>query len=223
MSNYITDQPLFTVRVLLRHHYCGSHLRMLFQQDFYLAPFNPEPAYLHLMIYSLKEFYISVAQIWYKVTTPVQSSSRLAAERIGYKLFGRKLGPINIAHDDHLSADHQLSVDADRHGIQIPVQYIHLRIVDWAANGRVLGPLVNQAGHAIGRHNVRFGRAIMVIKVAAFHLQEKLLDGLGNLQPLARCRNLFERAGQTLFRRKLFGKVLQDDDGQGDFFYVVRA
>jgi uncharacterized protein (DUF1330 family) len=29
-----------------------SHLRVLFQQDFYLAQFNPEPAYLHLEIYS---------------------------------------------------------------------------------------------------------------------------------------------------------------------------
>src|SRR5712692_352091 len=107
---------------------------MLTQHHFNLARLDTEASKLELVIEPPQKFDRPVRQVANTITCFIQASSRLIAKGIGNELLGGKFGTVQVAPRQTSTTDMQFTRHANRYEIEVAIQYVELRIPDWAAN-----------------------------------------------------------------------------------------
>src|SRR5262245_21732527 len=141
---------------------------MLAQHSFHLRSFNPEPSNLHLTIAAPKILDHAVRPVPRQVSRSVNPCVWLAAERVWNKPFTGKLGAVQIATGEAVSAYVQFAGYADRYRVQMPIKDVKMRVRDRATNRdrpglcRVCGHTIDTApddalGWAVLVHEYRIG------------------------------------------------------------------
>src|SRR5215212_2050254 len=105
LKHNVCDQTFFARRILATCDYCLPHTRMLSKYGFNFARLNPEATYLELKINPVEIFDVAVGQVADEVACLVEASTRLRAEGIRNKAFGRKLGPFEVTASETCATD----------------------------------------------------------------------------------------------------------------------
>src|SRR6266568_2287934 len=82
----------------------------------------------YLLIGPSKKFNSAVRPVSPQIPRSIQPRAFISAEWIWNKLFSGKFSLVEIATRDAFASNKYLSGNADRHRLQTPIQYVHLRV-----------------------------------------------------------------------------------------------
>src|SRR5216683_2429472 len=105
------------------------------QIRFNLTRLNAEPTNLDLLVGTSHELNVSIGQVAHEVPCLVETCAHLIAERINNELFLRKLWPVEIATCYAGATNMQFTRYPARYWIQVPIEYVDLRISYRASDG----------------------------------------------------------------------------------------
>jgi hypothetical protein len=95
--DYIADQALLSGLLLTHYYFRLGNMGMLLQSCFDLAQLNPVSSQFYLIIETAKIFKLAVGAPSYKIARAVETPSFRFTERVWYKTFRSKIGPIQIS------------------------------------------------------------------------------------------------------------------------------
>jgi hypothetical protein len=87
------------------------------QSGFDLAQLDAESTYFYLVIFSPEKLYIPIGQVSGQISSPVEPSAGLSAERIRNESFGCQFGSAVVAARQAVASDVEFSNDSHRHGL----------------------------------------------------------------------------------------------------------
>jgi hypothetical protein len=97
------------------------------QNRLYFLELYPESTQFDLIVRAAQENERSVSESSCKVTSPVQSPARLS-KRVRNEPLGSRIGAILIAAGKSVATDVEISAKANRHQLNICIQYVDLLV-----------------------------------------------------------------------------------------------
>ena len=149
VRDHIGDQPLLAWRVFASQNHGLPHGRVLAEHSFDFSQFDAKPAEFHLVIGTAEELDHPIGPKAGEIARLVHSGCRLGTERVWNKFLCGQFRPIQIASGQPFSADMQVTVNADRNGVAVSVQYIDRAVNEGTTNGYPMLCLVSPEPAAI--------------------------------------------------------------------------
>ena len=115
---------------------------------------DTEPADLDLVIDPPQELDAPVGQVARQIACPVRAPivNTLFSEAQVDELLGRELGAVQVASRHLLPGDVELTCHADRHGLALRIQDVHLRVGERATDGRDLQLQLGESRYLEEKH-----------------------------------------------------------------------
>ena len=104
------------------------------QHRFDLTELDAVATYLHLVVPATEELQDAVGAVAGEVARLVEPGSGHGGKRIRDESLSGEIGTVEISACDTVTSDEQLAGDTDRHGLQMAVQDIELRVGDGPAD-----------------------------------------------------------------------------------------
>ena len=141
-----------------------------------LAEFDPEAAYLHLLIDPADELDVTVDVPAREVARPVQPATR--RHRIGDEPLGGQRWTAEVSTCELLSADVDLADHSGRHELQCGVEDVHRHIAVRHTDRHDPDTLWS-VDRVVGGRDNRFGGAVVVAQLGVEHRAELVCDLTG--------------------------------------------
>src|SRR5688500_12890734 len=103
---------------------------MLSKRRFDLTELDAKAANLHLVIDAANKLDVAIRAIAREIAGLVDTRSGVFAEGIGDEFLGTPIGAIQIPPREPATANVQLACHSHRHGIELRIEDINLRIVN---------------------------------------------------------------------------------------------
>src|SRR5258705_13404055 len=108
--------------------------RMSIQHRLDFAKLNPAAANFNLIVGAAEKFDIAVDAIARHVARAKETRLPVLGKRIGDEFFRGQFVALEITARKAVAADAELPAHSDRHRLQLRIEHIDLRVVDWPAD-----------------------------------------------------------------------------------------
>src|SRR5262245_31626220 len=98
--------------------------------SFDLDELDPIAANFYLIVETAEKLDVAVRQVARAVACPVQTPRRPAVERMRDELLCGKFRPVQVSTPHSVPSNANLSGHANRHRIEVGIEYINLRVID---------------------------------------------------------------------------------------------
>src|SRR3989442_7539188 len=138
---------------------------MSLQDRFNLFKLDPVPPDFDLSIGAPQILKLTVRQPPGQIASPVETCTRLRAEWVPNEPLSSQISTLQVTTRKTNATDIELSRSFNRHGLQIPIEHVHLNVLNRTTDRHLSERSATQFGGrqvADGRRDCHFGRAVCI-------------------------------------------------------------
>ena len=158
-----SHEPLIPGQILSDLDGHSANRGMGLQDRFNLFKLDPVPPDFDLSIGAPQILKLTVRQPLGQITSPVEACTWLQAEWVTNEPLSSQISTLHVTTRKTNATDIELSRSFNRHGLQVPIEHVHLDVLNRATDRHLSERSATQFGGrqvADGRRDRHFGRAV---------------------------------------------------------------